>query len=599
MPVTSIQRDFAQTPNIVRIGTSDSLVAIVTAGYWTSQQTYVHALQHGNFVWVDGDLVAINYANGDGFFTFDSDTQAFVPESLGASSHGIAVAGTTANLNAVYANGSAGVGATLTNNGALAAFVTDGITPTLSQRILVKNQSTAAQNGVYVLTTLGTGAIAWVLTRATDFDSSANIEAGDVVIVGLGTTLAGSSWMQQNVVTTVGTDPIAFTNVSATFPITVPQGGIGLTAVTLGGMLYGSASNVYTVLAGNVTTTKEFLSQTGSGAVSAAPVWSTIAASDLGGFTAGSVIFASATGFLTQDNPSFFFNDTTNRLGLGTVTPIAPLQIVGNVSDFQLVASDISTNASIKNFRMGMMHYTNAELPLTMIYSFMDGADSVVNLGGGTGFGNAATSVDTYAAATTTAGLGTLVTSVTTSGLDVLAGHLQLAALTASTALIADASKNITSVALTNGQLLMGSTAANPVAAALTAGSGVSVTNAAGSITIAMSGGGVAWSNVTTATVAMVVNNGYITSVAASIVLTLPVTSAIGDTIKIRGNTATQWVVAQNAGQIIHIGNQPTTTGVVGLIASTNAFDCVDLTCIVANTEWTCSGIQSAGLNFT
>jgi len=51
--------------------------------------------------------------------------------------------------------------------------------------------------------------------------------------------------------------------------------------VSLGDILYGSASNVLTPLSGNTTTTKKFLTQTGNGSVSAAPAWNTIAGSDL------------------------------------------------------------------------------------------------------------------------------------------------------------------------------------------------------------------------------------------------------------------------------------------------------------------------------
>lgn len=38
-------------------------------------------------------------------------------------------------------------------------------------------------------------------------------------------------------------------------------------------------------------------------------------------FTAGSVLFAGASGVYTQDNSSFFFDNTNNRLGLGTTSP--------------------------------------------------------------------------------------------------------------------------------------------------------------------------------------------------------------------------------------------------------------------------------------
>jgi hypothetical protein len=61
------------------------------------------------------------------------------------------------------------------------------------------------------------------------------------------------------------------------------RGGTGITTFTLGDTLYSSAANTLAKLAGNTTATKEYLSQTGTGTVSAAPAWSAIAGADVGG----------------------------------------------------------------------------------------------------------------------------------------------------------------------------------------------------------------------------------------------------------------------------------------------------------------------------
>lgn len=67
---------------------------------------------------------------------------------------------------------------------------------------------------------------------------------------------------------------------------TAPDPGHNFTEVsggaTLGGVIYGSAADVFSQLAGNTTATKKFLTQTGNGSVSAAPAWSTLASSDVG-----------------------------------------------------------------------------------------------------------------------------------------------------------------------------------------------------------------------------------------------------------------------------------------------------------------------------
>ncbi len=116
-----------------------------------------------------------------------------------------------------YDNGSSGVGATLTagSNGALPAQ--DGITLVVADRLLVKNQAAALQNGVYTVTVVGTAGTPYVLTRATDFNSSANITYGTIVPIDAGTTLAGTAWMLTGSgAITVGVTSLNFTQINFT-----------------------------------------------------------------------------------------------------------------------------------------------------------------------------------------------------------------------------------------------------------------------------------------------------------------------------------------------------------------------------------------------
>ena len=145
---------------------------------------------------------------------------------------------------------------------------------------------------------------------------------------------------------------------------------------------------------------------------------------------------------------------------------------------------------------------------------------------------------------------------------------------------------------MTNGQVVIGSTGATPTASTLTAGTGISITNAAGSITIAATGSGESWTEVTGTSATMVADNGYIASNAGLVTLTLPATCALGSVISIRGKGAGGWLVAQNAGQSIHLGSSTTTVGAGGSLASTNRYDSFDLTCITANNEFVCTGVQ-------
>jgi len=120
---------------------------------------------------------------------------------------------TTAELpTSVYDNGTSGVGATLTaySNGALGTI--DGVSPAIDDRIIVKDQSDATQNGIYVVTDLGSSSTPWILTRADDFDEYSDVSGGSVSYCSEGDTNAGFSFI---VVwdghVTIGTDPINFT----------------------------------------------------------------------------------------------------------------------------------------------------------------------------------------------------------------------------------------------------------------------------------------------------------------------------------------------------------------------------------------------------
>jgi hypothetical protein len=139
---------------------------------------------------------------------------------------------TTGNLTATYNNGTAGVGATLTNAGTQVAFTPDGIVASVNDRILVYNQTNATQNGVYTVTTVGSGATNWVLTRATDADSYGlkdpnALGNGDAFFVTSGNTGAGETYVCNTPgVITFGTTNITFAQITSS---QVYNAGTGLT----------------------------------------------------------------------------------------------------------------------------------------------------------------------------------------------------------------------------------------------------------------------------------------------------------------------------------------------------------------------------------
>lgn len=309
-------------------------------------------------------------------------TRAYVDEatSNGFHVHTPVLVATTGNLTATYnqpGGAGDGVGATLTNSGTQVALEIDGVSLATNDRVLVYQQTTGLQNGIYVVTTVGDGSTNWVLTRSADANTSSEgdpgtLGGGDYFFVTSGTTQGFFAFICTNTSAIVfgttsidfnefsqvpvytGTAPInvsgqtialtgtvAATNggtgvstvttgdllygsgtntwgklaagagykslvmnaggtqvewnavalnqsgsVSGALPAT--NGGTGLSTYTLGDTVYSSAANTLSKLAGNTTTTKKYLIQTGTGAASAAPEWGTIAGADVSGNISGS-----------------------------------------------------------------------------------------------------------------------------------------------------------------------------------------------------------------------------------------------------------------------------------------------------------------------
>ena len=141
------------------------------------------------------------------------------------------------NLTATYDNGTAGVGATLTNAGTQAALVIDGVTMVVSDRVLIYEQTDQTQNGVYTVTNVGSASTNWVLTRATDADSYGPSDPdalgqGDAFFVSEGDAGAGETYVMTTEGTiTFGTTNITFSQISAT-QIYSAGNGLTLTGTT-------------------------------------------------------------------------------------------------------------------------------------------------------------------------------------------------------------------------------------------------------------------------------------------------------------------------------------------------------------------------------
>ena len=201
---------------------------------------------------------------------------------------------TTANLGSNYNN----AGGTLTNSGSNAALQLDGVTVVAADRVLVKDQSSAAENGIYVVTTVGDGATAWVLTRADDANVSAEMTGGVFTFVEEGTVGADNGYVfTHNGAPTLGTTALTVSQFSGAGQIVagdalsksgntlnVNDDNItvevnsdalrikGISATAVGDLLIGAASNAgYTRLvkpSGNATASDYILSMNTSGVAS-------------------------------------------------------------------------------------------------------------------------------------------------------------------------------------------------------------------------------------------------------------------------------------------------------------------------------------------
>ena len=112
---------------------------------------------------------------------------------------------TTGGLAGTYATG----GQTLTAN-SNGAIQVDGVTLSAGDRLLLKDQATGSQNGVYTVTTVGDGSNAFVITRALDFNTSSEVGAGAFMFVEAGNTNAGKSFIQSATGPTLDTDALTF-----------------------------------------------------------------------------------------------------------------------------------------------------------------------------------------------------------------------------------------------------------------------------------------------------------------------------------------------------------------------------------------------------
>lgn len=198
-----------------------------------------------------------------------------------------------------YSNGTAGVGATLTEIGTGALSV-DSNNPSINDRVLVKNQASGLQNGIYIVTATGSGIASYILTRATDYNTPTEITPGINTYVLSGTVNTDSTWA-----------------VSYTPPLVIGTNTLSYAESAAGGTVTSVAASVpaFLSIAGSPITTSGTLAISYSG--TALPIAnggtnSTSFTSNALNYFDGSKIASITTSF---------FNSAANWLGFGTTTP--------------------------------------------------------------------------------------------------------------------------------------------------------------------------------------------------------------------------------------------------------------------------------------
>jgi hypothetical protein len=267
----------------VRVETTGNLTATYVQGGTTFDittitggNTVTTSVNHGLNV---NDQIWLYSTAGNGLTTntayFVYSTPALNQLTLSLTFGGSQVTGLTNATGLTYATrANSGINATLTNAGTQAALSVDGVSLSATNRVMVRLQTNGAENGVYVVTTVGSGSTNWVLTRADDasFVSPSDpngLGTGDYFYTQEGLLNAGDSHVLTTEPNTmiIGYTPLTYTQfsgsvdyiggtnitvsgqtISVSGTIAATLGGTGTSTVATGDLLYGSATNTWSKL---------------------------------------------------------------------------------------------------------------------------------------------------------------------------------------------------------------------------------------------------------------------------------------------------------------------------------------------------------------
>lgn len=321
-------------------------------------------------------------------------------------------AATTANLSATRTSNVL----TATGNGAFPAQ--DGVTLTINQVLLVKNQTAPEDNGLYSITTVGNGSTPYALTRTVDADSSPEVVNGIFTLV-LGGTQAGTWALTTPDPITLNTTGLTWVQTSAGFS-GVAGHGIDISGNTISVLIGGSTT--YTQYGIVYASTTAAISQLGLGTTSqvlhgnasGAPTWGSIVNADIAAATINLTtkvtgVLPIANGGTNNASPGvtlggiYYADGSKFVLAAGTTNQFVCWNTSGAPIDFNLFGTPNTWSAT-------------QYIPLSQAFNFYSsGADRI-------GIGAASGTLQLYTGAGLHIALGKMVTSTFTAEIDYQAG---------------------------------------------------------------------------------------------------------------------------------------------------------------------------------